>query len=254
MHEQHDVFQAPSNPDIPIWRYMDLAKSLSMVQAQALHFARVDTMPDEFEGSISRPTEQNFRSMLSENRNPDERFEEFVRNWRTGLTGYRKYSYISCWHMNEQESAAMWAIYQSGEPRGIAVRSTYQRLKESITDQRPVWIGKVDYIDFDTDILPWGNAYYPYVCKRKSFEHEREIRAFYPGEPWVWDESGGAAIEGPIGPPVVPITVDLDRLVEAVYVSPKAPKWFAGVIRDALSRYRRTWDVHHSSLDNAPLY
>jgi hypothetical protein len=253
MHQQHDVFEAPSNPGIPIWRYMDLAKFLSMVQAQALHFARVDKMPDEFEGSLSRPTLEQLRAMLAHHtKMPDHQFEEFSAQWRRTHTLYRRYSYLSCWHMNEHESAAMWAIYQSGESRGIAVRSTFRRLSESITDQRDVWIGKVHYIDFDTDIVPFGNAYWPYVCKRKSFEHEREIRAFYPGEPWVMRDGG--AVEGPTGPPVVPITVDLDRLVEAVYVSPKAPEWFAEVIRDALRRYERTWDVRYSGLDKDPLY
>ena len=53
MHEQHPVFEAPSDPDLFIWRYMDLAKFLSMLQDEALHFARADKMSDEFEGSTS---------------------------------------------------------------------------------------------------------------------------------------------------------------------------------------------------------
>ena len=146
----------------------------------------------------------------------------------------------------------MWAIYQTGEPRGIAIRSTYQRLSESITDQRPVWIGRVNYIDYDSDIVPTGNIYYPHICKRKSFEHEREIRAFYATNPFVLIEPDGYEL-APIGPPGIPIAVDLDRLIEAVYVSPKAEKWFVGVIQDVLEKYGRTWPVRHSSLDNDPV-
>jgi hypothetical protein len=249
MHEEHPVFEPPSNPDIAIWRYMDLAKFLSMLQDQALHFARVDIMPDEFEGSISKPTLDHQRKIFDM---PGEAFERFSGQLSEANRLHRAYTYLSCWHMNEHESAAMWAIYQSGEPRGVAVRSTYRGLSGCITDQRSVYIGTVNYIDFDTEIVPDGNGYYPYVHKRKSFEHEREIRAVCPGD--RFRRHGDAVEELPIGSPVIPIAVDLDGLVQAVYVSPKAPEWFAELVPSLLSRYGRNWPVHHSSLDADPLY
>lgn len=144
MHEQHEVFEAPSNPDIFIWRYMDLAKFLSMLQDEALHFARADIMSDEFEGSTSKATVDHWRAIRREDTeivpqtnsfyryqrrliHPDVseeelRFEEYNTQLAYTMKMIRSYTYLSCWHMNEHESAAMWAIYQSGEPRGIAVR------------------------------------------------------------------------------------------------------------------------------------
>jgi len=71
---------------------------------------------------------------------------------------FRSYIYLNCWHMNPHESAAMWDIYLGGEPQGIALRSTYRRLTESITDPRAVFIGTVNYVDFNTEALvtfPW---------------------------------------------------------------------------------------------------
>jgi hypothetical protein len=253
MHEQHPVFEAPSNPDVSIWRYMDLAKFLSMLEAGALHFARADLMLDEFEGSISKPAFEYRRQFLGDTR--DEDFEQFYAQWASAMEKIRYYNYLSCWHMNEHESAAMWAIYQSGEPRGIAVRSTYRRLSKSIVDQRTVYIGKVSYIDFSAEEMPVNNALYPYVHKRRSFEYEREIRALYPFREFVEDETKSNTAEylAP-SPPVVPISVDLNRLIEAVYLSPKAPVWFAELIRKLLQRYGRSWTVHHSSLDADPIF
>jgi hypothetical protein len=260
MHVHHPVFEAPTDAEIPIWRYMDLAKFLSMLDAEALHFARTDLMSDEFEGSITKPTLELRRESMAEM--PDEHFAK----WNAGLAqvykGYRQYHYLNCWHMSEHESAAMWSIYQSGEPQGIAVRSTYRRLSESINDQRTAYIGTVSYVDFDSKVIPDNNAYYPYVHKRRSFEYEREIRALHFARRWVEDvdapidDSSDIPIvkDAPVGPPVLPMSVDVDRLIEAVYVSPKAQDWFAELIRSLLLRYGRDWPVHHSNLDADPIF
>ena len=111
----------------------------------------------------------------------------------------------------------MWDIYLGGEPQGIAIRSTYRRLSESITDERKVYIGTVSYIDFNAEVIPDGNGFYPYVHKRKSFEHEREIRALCRERIWANDDGRDDAVRySPIGAETIRIQVDLDELVEAV--------------------------------------
>jgi hypothetical protein len=42
MDQRPPAFVPPSNPEIPIWRYMDLAKFMSLLENEALHFARAD--------------------------------------------------------------------------------------------------------------------------------------------------------------------------------------------------------------------
>jgi hypothetical protein len=64
MYEQHPVFVTPTNLDIPLWRYVDLPKFLSMLQHDALHFARSDSMEDKFEGSTTEPTRAAWREAL----------------------------------------------------------------------------------------------------------------------------------------------------------------------------------------------
>ncbi|MGO8965506.1 hypothetical protein [Mycobacterium sp.] len=248
MHEPHEVFEAPSNPDISIWRYMNLAKFISMLKDSALHFARADRMNDEFEGSISKPTFLLRRAALADI--PDLDVERLNVHMAQGRKQFQQFIYLNCWHMNEHESVAMWDLYLGGESQGIAIRSTYRRLTSSITDQRPVHLGKVNYVDYAVEITPDRNALHPYLYKRKSFEHEREIRAIHLGH-----QVGDSGTAVPLGLDLVPITVDLDRLVEAVYVSPKAPAWFATLVRDLINRYGRNWDdPHHSSLDGDPIY
>ncbi len=85
---------------------------------------------------------------------------------------------VNCWHMNEHESAAMWKLYLKSD-EGIAVQSTYNKLLNSMHDSNDfmLLVGAVNYIDYNKEVIPFGNAFYPYIHKRKSFEHERELRA-----------------------------------------------------------------------------
>ena len=150
---------------------MDLPKFVSMLEAQALHFARVDIMEDVFEGSIGKASLEHRRNHLYGDM-PDDVFEDFYAQMSGAEKKIlREYTYLSCWHMSEHESVAMWRIYQSGSPQGIAIRSTYRKLVESITDTRSVDAGsKVQYINFDTDIIPPWNVLYPIVHKRQPYD------------------------------------------------------------------------------------
>src|ERR1700692_2386478 len=47
----HESFKLPTNKDIPIWCYMDLAKYLAMLESRSLFFARAPQLGDPFEGS-----------------------------------------------------------------------------------------------------------------------------------------------------------------------------------------------------------
>jgi hypothetical protein len=113
--------------------------------------------------------------------------------------------YLNCWCMSQHESTALWEIYAGREPQGVAIRSRYERLSESITDPRLVFIGRVKYIDFEAEAIADFGGFSPFVHKRVSFDFEREIRAVYYLAP---------PDDGPEG---IQISVDLDRLIEEVY-------------------------------------
>ena len=122
------------------------------------------------------------------------------------------YTAINCWHLNSHESAAMWVLYLKSN-EGIAVQSTYRKLLDSLVDEREIFIGKVNYIDYDNEIFLDRNALAPLVYKRKSFEHEREVRAIitnWPKEP-IGPDSPTATIRSGIE-----VDVDLKVLIENI--------------------------------------
>ena len=118
--------------DTTIWKYMDIAKFISLLTERALYFACVSEFQDPFEGvhspayiSAVRPTlqevaakdAQNYRAELA---SMGIRLSEDQYNWIDGLRKQGMQSNfelaslnfgVSCWHQNEHESEAMWKLY-----------------------------------------------------------------------------------------------------------------------------------------------
>lgn len=163
-----------------IWRYMDFAKFVSMLENGGLFFSRADLLGDPFEGSNSRAN-LNLRPEVAYKEAPPE-FIEIVKKSRLDLSHFlkwqRQWTLINCWHMNEYESAAMWKLYSSGDGT-ICIQSAEETLRRLLNQKAEV--ATVQYIDYETEWIPEGNVITPFLRKRKSFEHERELRAI------IWD-------------------------------------------------------------------
>ena len=164
----HPVFEAPADPNVKIWRYMDFTKFISIVDSNSLFFSRADMLGDPFEGSMSFLNKEKWPSMYS---------SEVLKALNSSTSHniwMRQWTFVNCWHMNEVESVAMWQLYAKSS-EAVAIQSTYQDLHRLLPND--TYIGVVKYIDYKTQWMPEGNAFYPYVHKRRSFEHERELRA-----------------------------------------------------------------------------
>lgn len=133
----------------------------------------------------------------------------------------RKNIYVNCWHMNEFESAAMWKLY-SRLNEGIAIQSSFSMWRDSFAiTPVDIHIGVVEYKDFDKDSynnIFLGEPHKPFVLKRKSFEHEWEIRAL------ILDHNRKCELSGDLKNGGVKIEVDLNKLIQNVYVAPESPE------------------------------
>lgn len=218
-----------------VWRYLTFPSLVSVLQRRELFFAKLSKLAesDPYEGKF--PAEvlsdlaARYRPEHDRNRYPDgETFAHAIEKKN------RQGRAVNCWHVSENESAAMWKLY-SGE-RGLAIRTTLGGLKQSFArDERPVYIYEVEYLDFSgpfKETLPFHSGY----AKRKSFAHERELRAciFVSEE----DTSPGAYV-----------AVDLELLIEAVFVAPESEPW----IRDVAEGLMGTYGIPKKVL-RSPLY
>jgi hypothetical protein len=252
-------FEAPSDPGMPIWRYMNFTKFLSMLESSGLFFARADKLGDTWEGSLTR-AEVERRKKLEQRYRRRKRPIPLHSLSTDNVKQEIENTIVSCWHLNEVESAAMWKLYvSSGE--GIAIRSSFERLsssfrrydgrykgynEDSTEKELLIHIGKVRYVDFDRAAQHGERI----LLKRKSFKHEREIRAVVRDRSFQSDP--GRPTRFPHGGDLVP--ANLRKLIDSVYVSPLASAWFVKLIQDASSRYRYHFPVIHSALDKDPLY
>jgi len=222
--------------DVKLWRYMDLAKLLSMFENKGLFFtvSRIFREKyDYFEGAYPDHWLEFY-------------FPEGVREEIQGMCDRFWVRYgINCWHINKHESDAMWKIYSS-KGYGIAIQSTFERLKSSFKEtDNEVFAGIVHYIDYDEEIVPFDRAIKAYFYKRKIFEHEKELRvaaAYDLEEPYIPSING------------CHIKSDLNQLIENIYLSPTTPQWIKLLLEALLSKYKITAEVIQSEVIKKPKF
>ena len=246
----HEAFTQPADPSTRIWRYIDIAKLISLLETRSLYFPRIDQLADPFEGSLSRAEWERWRDFAANEEAgiglPDHlrgRYFDFLMN---NARRARRSVYVSCWHLNNGESEAMWQLYaRSGY--GIALRSTYASLVAALPGgelHNGCFAGIVRYTDYDNERMPEGNIFYPVTHKRRAFEHEREMRAVIWYGDRGWEEDPDQA-DNPRG---LSIRVDLDSFIDTVFVSPTAPDWFAAAVTAVVRKYGSSFGVVQSDL------
>jgi len=247
MYKEHPVFKAPEDPDVKIWRYLSLPKFISMIHSESIFFARADKFEDKFEGSYSHANVE-LRPQIYKDKIPESAMSQLSEFSKHML----RYTIINCWHINENESAAMWKLYCSNN-EGIAVQSTFNRLITSFDDDpdESIFVGKVQYIDYNTEWLPEGNALYPFVHKRKSFEHERELRAVIQELPM---SNGHIDFSKELFDYGKNLHVNLDNLIENIYVAPNSRRWFIEAVQVTVERFNLQKEILVSDLSNDPVY
>jgi hypothetical protein len=182
----HPSFTHPTNRDIRLWRYMNLSKFISLLQTEKLYFARARNLvsDDPFEGAITQ-LDARWPDLVLQFREtheqlagwrgvPEATLRYIAKDWSEGHKNSLNWLCVSCWHMNEHESAAMWKLYSQSSD-AICIQTTFEKLAFELPDF--VYAGMVDYIDYELGTISQDNIFNRFLRKRKSFEHERELRA-----------------------------------------------------------------------------
>jgi hypothetical protein len=215
-----------------------------------------------------------------------EEAEELEQNWIKATEFQRKITFLSCWHVNPKQSAAMWNQY-SALDKGIAIRTTIEDLTNALhahdfESNESVGVADVNYIDFDSslreldaqsrrkieDVVGMEGGGLGSVdlfrIKREEFQHEREVRAYvqfhslmgfdydiddvnYPFD--LDDPDTDLNVEAVPANNGFNLEVDLDTLIDEIYLSPEISTRVKEAIEIALDRRE---DIELSSDDVVP--
>ena len=246
-------------PATCLWKFMDLGKFLSLIQRNELYFRRADCFDDPYEGARGMKKNETiwddyYRNWLIKAVKstkqftgkdvPDEKAQQdsirLLNDLKKSGEIDRSRSFICCWHANEFESEAMWNLYTSDTKQGIAIQTSYESLYLALDRDPGIATGFVNYIDFSKD---FSSFYDTLFFKRYSFAHEKEVRSVIYRHMDIKDLPTG-----------IYIPINLDRLIENIYVSPTSQPWFYEVVKNIVDKYGLKKNVLQSTLNEEPFY
>lgn len=236
-------------------------KFMGIVTSGRLVFPAASTMKDTYEGqlgpfNLNDPVWRRADNPLGRPLTPEV---------RRHIKEMPRFTFLSCWHRSDVESAAMWDLYTS-EGKGIAIACRWGELIDVLHPDIPVSGMTVVYKDYNQMPVPEHHVRLIYGYKRSSFRHEEEVRLV------VQDESIAPPSKrlprmgifplgiGYLAPPPIPeqfrprpggvlsAPLDLHRIDMQVKVSPDADAWWVDVIRNLLDRHDLRWPVSQSTL------
>jgi hypothetical protein len=248
-----------------LWRYLDIAKYIDIITKDRIWFQRVSELRkvDPYESTptkydeekrtrvVEAKTKDELRSIVAQyilsdfvpfiDNNPDKSLKFFQLLLVTqNITDMNAYTHsISCWHENQGESDAMWALY-AGRNAGIAIKSSVSRVLEAFkSSSRQMSIAKVTY-DSPSGTLSaeTSGIYDSLLIKRHAYHHESEVRiiaktldGYESSDPTRYYIDFAKPV-----PPGVYIECDIYSLIEEVVVSPLMPLYAFQAIEDMTSR------------------
>jgi hypothetical protein len=230
---------------------MDFTKFISMIDHSALFLTRTDLLGDPFEGSTPKANVLLRTALAVTNGLPTDAYDALGAFLRWS----RQWTFVNCWHMNDTESAAMWRLYSKSN-EAIAVKSTFGLLDKCVGDH--CYVGQVKYLDYDgyADLIEGWDALSPFVHKRKSFEHEKELRVLVQTLPTVKRRDGLLAHDLNATPQQRGhwVHIDLTELIAEVFTPPQGEPWFKELVENVCRKYGLSVQVKQSRMDKDPLY
>lgn len=258
----HPCFTTPAIGQ-RLWRFMDFPRFFYLMTKCQIFFPSLALLGnDPWEGLLPRPNLDPNRMVSVEFRSGTDgslqdvrtmsqadvrgghlRFASYVAGRVQVMEKWKKKIYVSCWHMNDAESEALWRIY-GGQGFGVSVKTTYERLGSALGSTYRIVGGMVKYLDEATELVDERTSLDCCFWKRRSFAHEAEFRAVI----------SLANADPDAGAPGLVVPVNLGQLIEEIIVAPTAEDWFVSLVVDFVGSCGYSGKVGRSTLLDRPSY
>lgn len=229
----------PLAPGVTLWRYMDFVKYVSLLSSSALYCSSAASFSDPFEGAVglveNRPDYEaeiaaQLKRLKEETLGGHTPKEAVVQLERESFLR-RKTTFVNCWYESDYESMAMWRLYSTDNSNAVAIRTTYGRMRDALKVKTGVGIGRVNYIDFSNPPDYFMNGISRFWYKSNHFAHENEVRIM-PYHIYEGSRTNAEEI-----PPGVLLPMDLNVLIDKVYVAPWAQPWLLFLVKEVSEKY-----------------
>ncbi len=211
-----------------IRRYINFEKFVYLLK-EGLFCPKSSLFEDQWEGLVAPPLES--------------RDSNYINNFAKA----REWIYVSCWHMEPDESYAMWKIYGKHE-FSVCVETSSTKIDELFKEHNSsvaVYSGKVEYHKpsnkYESAVANvlrekeafvknglWTYATH-HLTKHIAYQFEKEYRAI------IIDKSFNLNLRNTLSG--ITLKINPKEIIDAVIISPRAPDWFSNIVQDILIRY-----------------
>ena len=171
--------------DEALWRYLSPEKFEKLLNSKNIYCQKISKFEDPWEGHVSKfENEREMRCLIAEASSrgflagrSDTEINVAVDKLDKSDRSFDRSRYVSCWHRNQCESAAMWDLY-CNRNSGVAIVTTGKALRELAERNRAehgAIFAAVEYLNYESDSV-LSNKRDPAFCKRLNFMHEQEAR------------------------------------------------------------------------------
>ncbi len=241
-----------------IWRYMDFRQFISLIQREELWFARLDQFFDSYEGVPPNKMRASIRDRL-ENSPINIPVDKATMGVMNMFKAAQLSTFVNCWHHSNNESAAMWGIYDN-RGKEIAIKTNVLNLMDSIQgNYDDLKYGKVTYSDTEEIENFPIQATAPVFFKRPSFSHEQEFRIVLRDENLVEGYQSPKEHVSSLMEEAEPgrgLKVDVESLIEEIVISPVAPSWLSRLVKEVTRNncYQLNLPVRDSEITGVPFW
>lgn len=210
--------------DTPIFRYMDFSKFMNLLENKNLFFCNAEYFEDEYEGKMPEGFYNGWSKESIDRHKPlEEKLNEAFK------------SYISCWNEGEVESYSLWKIYTNPNT-GVAIKSTVGDLKKALNNDS-IKIYKTEYVNFNENKVDCEPPIYSREAK-DGLMISRDVREVYKDKPYTYEGEIRAIYITNSKKNGINFDVNLSTLINKIYISPFAPKWFDNLIKKVIENDR----------------
>jgi hypothetical protein len=230
-----DIEWKPPQPasDNTIWRYINFTQLISILNREKVWFTNTQNFEDPFEGTVPDKNRNGSIQKIQTELDVDDDLAEKIYEIFDPPSAVYDEGLVHCWNIEKHQNAALWEQYLDSH-QGVAIKTTVNDLKQSIDQSDGKFIfGKVEYIDYENDTIP-HDTIAPIYHKRNSFSHENEYRIFY--------DAGDSPGKGDY------IDVDVNDLIQQIYISPVSQPWFRDLVEDVTEDYGLDCSIKESDI------